>query len=696
MRLLNIFFISFLLLSSRLALAAEAVPSAPGLGLEAQGIYMSGWQTLVSSPAPEVGFASLTASSDALALTSGDFDEDGVADLISAFGTASAGWIAFQSGEVRFQYPRSQRQFQRPFSGQPFSPETRIVPVTQMPELIGAGDFNGDGHWDLVVSGPGSRILEFLLGDGTGDFPNREEYALPQKLTALLVADVNRRDGLRDLVLGVGTSEETGLYVLEGPRGVLSAEPEKITTSEPVFQIVAGQFDGEYPIDIAFVAGADLVILNGRDRQLTLPAHRRSVSDPILERHLLSGPGLALAVVDLVGDSRQELVALTAGGSLELFERPDGQEFQYRGELYDIGLDTEAAGLAVSQRFRLVPARLSGNPRQELIVLDRQLQGWRLLIPGRPSSKEDTSETPSFRFLTLAKEQATRAIEPLFLNGDALTDLVTLSRNPETIRFTTTEPAHEFKVDRSDMDADLLDDKCDIDLATVNEHECTLRAAILQSDFSAGSDLISFLVDKVTFTVIGSALQPVTIDGTTAPSGRVELDGMGVTQSGLGLFGGASLIRGVAIHSVQGSGVSLGHDSRVEGCYFGTDASGVTPKGIGNWGVQIGSNSNNNTIGGTAVEARNVFAGAELTGGIKIRSENNKVLGNRIGTDKGGLLDLGNEGSGIEVEGAMNTTIGGLEAGSDNLISGNGQHGVFIDESTGTMDGKGRSELGCG
>ena len=55
------------------------------------------------------------------------------------------------------------------------------------------------------------------------------------------------------------------------------------------------------------------------------------------------------------------------------------------------------------------------------------------------------------------------------------------------------------------------------------------------------------------------------------------------------------------------------------------------------------------------------------------------VEGNYIGTDITGTLRLGNGGSGVRIGGSKHNDIGMLAAGSGNVISGNHDAGVFID-----------------
>jgi titin len=132
-------------------------------------------------------------------------------------------------------------------------------------------------------------------------------------------------------------------------------------------------------------------------------------------------------------------------------------------------------------------------------------------------------------------------------------------------------------------------------------------------------------------------------------------------------------------------------------------------------GVRIDNGAQNNTIGGTVPDTRNVISGngtgvrifqSGTTGnivsgnyigtdkdgttdlgnanggeGVYISGDdvrNNTISGNYIGTDESGTTDLGNSGGGVYIQNAQNNTVGGDTAGKRNVIAGNGSSGVFI------------------
>ncbi len=157
--------------------------------------------------------------------------------------------------------------------------------------------------------------------------------------------------------------------------------------------------------------------------------------------------------------------------------------------------------------------------------------------------------------------------------------------------------------------------------------QCTLRAAIEEANATPGADTINFKIrgDGVKTISPASPLpaitDPVTIDGYSQPGASantlaegndavllIQLNGTnaGAGASGLTITAADSTIKGLVINRFKQNGILI-------------DGAGAT--------------------------------------------ENNKVLGNFIGTDKDGTEDLGNTGDGVHIKDASNNFVGARPAG---------------------------------
>ncbi len=117
----------------------------------------------------------------------------------------------------------------------------------------------------------------------------------------------------------------------------------------------------------------------------------------------------------------------------------------------------------------------------------------------------------------------------------------------------------------------------------------------------------------------------------------------------------------------------------IEGNLIGTDTTGTQPLGNSDQGIYLGSETYGNTVGATTAGAGNIIS-ANGNEGIWIDGGSKEVvLGNLIGTDASGNTALGNAYSGIYFDaGASYNTIGGTGTGAGNVISGNHEFGIEV------------------
>ncbi|MEX2317370.1 MAG: proprotein convertase P-domain-containing protein [Pirellulales bacterium] len=169
----------------------------------------------------------------------------------------------------------------------------------------------------------------------------------------------------------------------------------------------------------------------------------------------------------------------------------------------------------------------------------------------------------------------------------------------------------------------------------------------------------------------------------------IELDGSmaGAGDDGLQIVagGGGSTIKGLVINRFGDDGIQIADasDNFIVGNFIGTDTAGNADAGNVEDGVLITFTSANNHIGGVNPADRNLISGNN-DDGVDINGDASMTLiaGNLIGTNIAGTADLGNGNDGVDINaGAENNTIGGNTAAARNVISGNNDEGVDINDT---------------
>lgn len=191
-------------------------------------------------------------------------------------------------------------------------------------------------------------------------------------------------------------------------------------------------------------------------------------------------------------------------------------------------------------------------------------------------------------------------------------------------------------------------------------------------------DTISFAVaGTINLTSLLPALQtPATIDGTTAPGYagapvvEVNFGNVGTGQIGLHVTGGNSTLKGLAFNRSSGVGLWIAsHGNVIEHSYIGTDLSGTIDRGNVFQGIFL--NGNNNTIQNNLISG-NDANGIWIHGGGN-NGRSNFISNNRIGTNAAGTGALGNGINGMFLsDGARDNTMQG------NTISANGNTGMWL------------------
>jgi parallel beta-helix repeat protein len=169
------------------------------------------------------------------------------------------------------------------------------------------------------------------------------------------------------------------------------------------------------------------------------------------------------------------------------------------------------------------------------------------------------------------------------------------------------------------------------------------------------------------------------------------LSALGNPDDGVAVSGDSNVVKGNVISGNNGRGLYInGSNTQATGNIIGLRASGNFKVPNGECGIYVNS-GNGTVIGGQASGDYNTIAG-NVGHGVVISPTTGTIsgtviMGNYIGTNQLNSSSVGNGGVGVYLYGQYGqvqySTIGGDEAGEENVISGNGDSGIIL-EGTGT------------
>ena len=629
-----------------------------------------------------------------LSLCSADFDEDGVPELISGYAGSNGGIITLLRGNVDSIHPDApealRHKAQGTITNAPFLSPAFVFGVPEAAEFIGAGDFDGDGHWDVVTAARGSNKLHLMSGDGKG-LRQTKQIDLPGEVTAMVVGEINRRDGLDDIVVGVSSEQGARVLVFEGPQGAFRASPEGFDLPEEAASLALGQLDDSYEMDLAIAAGHELMILHGRDRKLSLDQERQAQVRPAyIEQRVFPFMITSIALGDFSGSHSGEVALLGGDGQLRLLFNVGMRKTSEAGKKGRSKIEQWNSRVLASNGWaptaKLIGARMSSTPVDNVVVTDADNRSIEL-ITSRAAELETNQRrsrgAEEVLRTRLEVEGEPETVLPMRLNGDALSDLVILARGRLAQTTVMTAAAMTFIVTN-----------------TNDGGPGSLRQAILDANGNSGADLIVFNLPGGVGTIrlfsqLPDVTEAVTIDGLMSSGNRVELDGTsaGPNTPGIRILAGNSRIRGLVINRFTNSGIVLDRNGNnlIDSNFLGTDPSGTLALGNSGNGINIVGGSNN-LIGGTTGAAANIISANGFPGIFIGNSSQNLVQANFVGVAINGTAALGNDNGGVGNNAgvvlggvlgethpiASNNTIGGTVVGSGNLISGNKGSGVGI------------------
>lgn len=378
----------------------------------------------------------------------GDFNGDGIPDL--AVTTYAITGTQYTNNGVTILLGKGDGTFTQ-------APSSPVAINGLVPYAIATGDFNGDGHTDIVVtsdSPTGGVEVDVLLGKGNGQFTLAPSGSALQGTTAddVAVGDFNG-DGIPD----VAVSDSYYAFILLGKGDGTFTQPawSPLTLLPNVYSVTAGDLNGDGISDlVAISSGAppygtssEVAIFLG-NRGAAKAALGQAPGSPLTLGSSVSKTAPRVdsyraAVGDFNGDGIADLVITQGEGLVVLIGKGDGTFEETPGSPISASSYIDAYGATplvgdFNGDGKADIAVGSGDPDFLLIFLGN----------GDGTFTQAASLTPSFAYSATAD-----------LNGNGISDLIGLNTANDTISVLLAQPTTSATATLTGIPAATTNDK---------------------------------------------------------------------------------------------------------------------------------------------------------------------------------------------------------------------------------------------
>jgi len=460
-----------------------------------------------------------------LSLATADFDEDGVPDLASGYAGPQGGIITLVRGNVDSIYPNApeakRRKAEGTFTDSPFLSPASVFSLPGGVDFLGSGDFDADGHLDIVAASRGGDKLYFMMGDGRGSFGEPKQIDLEGRVTSLVTGEINRRDSLTDIVVGISRSDGPKALVFESAEGAIKAAPEAFILPAEATGLALGHLTDDQTIDLAVAAGSELVMIRGRDRKLSLDKEEQAkVSPASISKERFPSVVRSIAIGNFSSNKKSDVAMLAGDGSVHLLMRGGNQRAEkWQRQSVMLGRWPRASNL--------VTARVSNSPTDDLVVVDatnHQLQ----IIPGA-IRKDDRDEIATASWsegrgaASIDVEGEPVATLPMKMNGDAADDLVIMRAGSITPSVVLSAPNAIITVNSS-ADTDARDSVLTLREAILLSNGVLLKSALTAAEQAQVSGTPAPGLDEVRFNIPAGGLMGANDKASSIVSSEAQIE----------------------------------------------------------------------------------------------------------------------------------------------------------------------------
>ena len=495
-------------------------------------------------------------------MVSGDFDEDGAADLAIGYSSNQGGTIAVLRGNLDALAPQTQASWQaagRHENVEPFLPASQTIQLKSAPSLMVSADVNGDGHLDLVYASRGGAQLQVLFGTGHGTFlPQSASITISGSITALAAYRPGAPITGEALIVGYESSQGARVGILsEGAAGLSMNATYPLPSAATVLSVA--NLDDDFIPDVAIVAGGQLLVLHGSSAitgggQLeTLPVgdvKTVTSGEFLFDRHAqlqlaaLTSDGSVLILAHQGYDPRPYTPQQIAAARHKKLSMTLAQQAGNTGNEPWTVVETDAGAGAYSSDSDapiLLRSRMSGSGGDDLVALN-SAQQQRVVISHSVATSQAPVSAPGRVTVQNIDADSLVAALSMRVSADGRPGLVVLKATHPSPEVTLPSAGNTFYVNVPADNTGTSTDPSDGNRCTSGSGEvCTLRDAVTfvnndATDNIAGGKSDTIMVPSGTYTLTWQAgtldangnalthleiLGPVTIVGSTSGAGVV-------------------------------------------------------------------------------------------------------------------------------------------------------------------------------
>lgn len=397
-------------------------------------------------------------------VTTGDFNGDGIADLVVANYNSDSVSVLLGNGSAG--------------GGDGTFAEQVTYAVGDGPRALTVGDFNGDGITDLVIANSLSDDVSVLLGNGSaaqgdGTFAAQSSFSVGNAPWGLTTGDFNG-DGITDLAISNSSSDNVSVLLGNGSAGqgdgtfaagttfATGDSPRSVTTGDfngdgitdlatANFQsndlsVLLGVGDGEFSAHATFMAGeqphslttgdfnrdgiTDLAAANAQGVNVSVLIGKGSggLGDGTFEQHIVYATGhypRAIATLDFNRDGITDLVTANQGSDDLSVLLGNGSQ--------GIGDGTFAAPLtyaAGEDPVSVASGDFNKDGIPDLVTANNDNNSVLILLG---DGSEVVGDNTFASQITFGAGMGPRSITAGDYNGDGITDLATANRDSDDV-----------------------------------------------------------------------------------------------------------------------------------------------------------------------------------------------------------------------------------------------------------------------